>query len=265
MVNCKCIQPLKIVYGMPILLTIKLIPRSNNVETIKTNQISNFHNVLKKKLKEISSNISVEFIGMFECKSDSRDYYLSVMIIRSSPGNDTKVVIRPFLEYLDSTRKQEKIVFKQTTYSVRLTSRIRLWTVYNSTKTIFNMRDLESTLQNRTWLFSTDDMRVMWLFSTEKLQKAYYQRYQVLSPLLYCRQVQLNDTEFEDTEDRLITHTARKITLWYYRYTSPSTARVCADQYINDSARNLGTKLGHTKLCLFLLLTIVCGTYLNQN
>ena len=261
MVECECIQPFKIVYGMPILLTIKLTPRSNNVETIKTNQISNFHNVLKKKLKEISSNISVEFIGMFECKSDSGDYYLSVMIVRSSPGNDTKVVIKPFIEYLDSTRKQDKIVFKQTTYSVRLTSRIRLWTVYNLTKTIYNMRDLESTLQNRTWLFSTDNILVTWLFSTEKLQKAYYQKYQVLSPLLYCRQVQLNDTEFEETEERLTTRSARQMTS-YFRYTSPSTVRVCADQYINERASNFGTKVGHTKLCLFFIASIVCGTYL---
>ena len=250
MVNCKCTHPFKGVYGMRILLTIKLIPRSGDLTTLKTKQITNFNNALEKILYTITENIFIDFIGLFECHADSGDYYLFFVVVRSHPGYDTKEVIEPFLGYLDNKGKvMEMVDNKRSTYEVRLTSRIRLWNTYNDTSYSLNFRDLESTVQNYSTLFSTD-----------ALLDAYYQVFQVLSPLLYCKQIQLNDTEFEETDGQLTTlRTTRKITISYYHHSSPSTVRVCVDQYIN---KNIGIRVGHSNFYLYVLLVIRFGAFL---
>ena len=255
MVNCHCIQPFKTVLGMPILLTIKVIPRAGQLETLTTSQITKYHNTLKKILHTISENISVEPIGLLECKADAAEYYLSLAVVRSLPGHDTKEMIKPFLDYLDNKQRKIEMVLKQTTYSVRLTSRVRLWALYNLGNGLedrLNFRDLESTVQNYTVLFETND-----------LLKAYDQKFQVVSPLLYCMQIRLNNTEFEETGGQLTTlHTSRKISLSYYHRTSPSTVQVCADEYMKKSDKNVGMKVSHAKFYLFTLLGFSCWALL---
>ena len=249
MVNCKCKQPFKGVYGMRILLTIKLIPRSGYLTTLKTKQIANFNNALEESLHTITENIFIDLIGLFECHADFGDYYLFFVVVRSHPGYDTKEVIEPFLDYMDNKRKViEMVDNKQSTYEVRLTSRIRLWNTYNYTSYSLNFRDLESTVQNYSTIFSTD-----------ALLDAYYQEFQVLSPLLYCMQVQLNENEFEETDGQLTTlRTTRKTTISYYHRTSPSTVRVCEDQYIN---KNIGIRVSHSNFYLYVLLVFGCGAF----
>ena len=250
MVDCRCIQPFKMLFGMPVLLTIKLIPRSGHLETLTTNQITKFRNTLKKTLHTISENIYVESVSLLECKSDAGKYFLSLAVVRSIPEYDTKEMLKPFLDHLDNNRRKVEMVIKQTTYSVRLTSRVRLWKNYTDYSN--NLRDLESTVQSQTLLLAEGN-----------LHKVYDQRYQILSPLLYCMQIRLNDTEFEETDGQLITlHTARKITLYYYHRTSPSTVQVCADKYMKKSNKNTGMKVSHSKFNLFILLIFRCWVLL---
>ena len=163
-------------------------------------------------------------------------------------------MIEPFLHYLDNKRKME-MNLKQTIYSVRLSSRIRLWTWFNHgniNEHRLNFRDLESTVQNHSILFESND-----------ISKAYDQKFQVLSPLIYCMQIQLNDTEFEEQDEQLTTlRTSKKIRISYYRRTSTSTVRVCVGQYMNKRASNIGMKVRHSKLYLYVLLMIRCGQLL---
>ena len=55
------------------------------------------------------------------------------------------------------------------------------------------LQDLESKIRNQTELFSKPDTML-----------AYRQNFQMLSPLLYCNQIQLNDTDVDVTDDGLI-------------------------------------------------------------
>ena len=250
MVECHCIQPFKMVFRMPVLLTIKLVPRAGFLETITTRQITKYQNTLKKTLHTISENISVELIGLLECKADKEEYYLSLTVVRSVSGHDTKETIKPFLNYLDNKRRKIEMVVNQTTYSVRLTSRFRLWIWSNSTFSSYNQMDLDSTIQSHRLLLANPGM----------ITKAYSQRkFQVLSPLLYCTQIQLNNTEFEEKGDRLTTlRTSRKITLSYYHRTSPSTVQVCVDEYLKKSDKNTGTKVNYSKFYQYSLLIYRC-------
>ena len=250
MVECHCIHPFKMVFGMPVLLTIKLVPRDGLLETHTTRLITKYHNTLKKTLHTISENISVELIGLLECKADAEEYYLSLAVVQSLSGHDTKETIKPFLNYLDNKRRKIEMVVNQTTYSVRLTSRFRLWIWSNGTFASYIQRDLDSTIQSHTVLFS----------NRSEMDKVYAQnKFQVLSPLLYCTQIQLNNTEFEEKGDRLTTlRTPRNITISYYRRTSPSTVQVCVDEYLKKSDKNTRTKVNYSKFYLFSLLIYRC-------
>ena len=254
MVDCQCIRPFKMVFGIPMLLTVKLIPKSGYLQTLATKQIPKYHDTLKKTLHAISANVSIEFIGLFECKADPEDYFLSLAVVRSNPGHDTKEVIKPFLNYLDNKGKMEMVVNRKT-YSVKLTSRIRLWTwnnLRNMNEHHSTFLDIESTVQNHSILFENND-----------ITRAYDQKFQVLSPLLYCMQIQLDDTEFEVKGEQLTTlRTAGKITITYYRRTSASTVRVCTDQYLNKEASNIGIKVSHSKVYIYVLLMIRYGSLL---
>ena len=99
----------------------------------------------------------------------------------------------------------------------------------------FNFADLETKVHNHTILFSTDN-----------LYKVYDQSFQILSPLLYCRQLQLNDSEFVEEDEQLTTLlTPKNITLIYYIRVSPSEVRVCADYYMDASHHNAGNNVRH--------------------
>ena len=77
-----------------------------------------------------------------------------------------------------------------------------------------NLAELDSEVQNPTELYSNSD-----------IFKAYTQDFQVLSPLLYCMQIQLNTTECDEKNGRLIADVAsRKIAFTYYRRVPPSMA-----------------------------------------
>ena len=247
MVNCHCVQPLKMIFGMPVLLTIKLKPTHGYwVETPTANQITRYHNTLKEILLKISESIRVEFIGLLECVADAGEYFLSLALVRSLPGYDTKETMKPFLDYLDESRRNITMVVKQTTYSVRLTSRVRLWA--NRTDNQMHLDDLETPVQSK-----------MTLFESYRYYEAYLQLFQVLSPLLYCRQVQLNNTEVEEKGGQLTTlRTHRKITLSYYHRTPLSTFQVCADHYIKGNDKSIGTAVGPEML---FLLVIVSGGF----
>ena len=105
LIGCRCIQPLQ-VYGMPVLLTIKVIPISGHVTTPAKKETQMYQSTLNETLHTIS---------------------LSIVLIRSQPGQDTKKTMKPFLDSLADDKKLE-MHFKQMTYLVKLTSRIRLWT-----------------------------------------------------------------------------------------------------------------------------------------
>ena len=221
---------------MPVLLTIKLIPKAHRLGTFSANQIPKYRNTLKNVLQEISMNISVDLIGLLECKANASEYYLSLVVVRSLPGFDTKEMIKPFLDYLDNKQQNIQMVVKQRTYIVQLTSRIRLWAWKESDYT--DLRDIDYRV-----LRDIDSPGLIYnvLFESNDFRRAFEQVYQLLSPLLYCRQVQLNDTEYKEHDGHVTILTfSREITLSYYHRMTPTTVHVCMDHYIeknNSSAR----------------------------
>ena len=101
---------------------------------------------------------------------------------------------------------------------------MRLWMQETDDRQYKILQDLESKIRNQTELFSKPDTML-----------AYRQNFQSLSPLLYCNQIQLNDTDVDVTDDELIVVTpTRKIKITYFRHVPPSMVQFCADRYIED-------------------------------
>ena len=221
MVGCRCVQLIKPISGMPILLTIKVIPRDGHLTALDDKQISKVHVALRKRMREISENISIDFISMYEIKTDQQEYFLSLAVARSFPGNDTKDTMKPFLDYLD--KNPFEIAYKRNSFYGKLTSRVRVWEQGYGGPETRRLQDLESAIRNQTELFSKADTAL-----------AFRQKIQALSPLLYCMQIQLNDTEFDERDDGLIVGiSSGNIKISNYRLVTPSLVRVCTDSYIN--------------------------------
>ena len=253
MVNCRCIQPFKRIYGMAVLLAIKLIPRANRLPTFASSQIQKYRKSLKKILHGISENITVDLIGLLECKANASEYYLSLVIVRSLPGFDTKQAIRPFIEYLDNKRRNVRIVVAQRTFTFHLTSRVRLWAWNDPEKDILlsDLRDLDVPLLSHNVLFKSNGF-----------EEVFDQVYQVLSPLLYCPQIQLNNTEFEEHDGYvIILGTSRDLTLSYYRRTSQTTIQVCVDHYMRKSGKSAVVKISHSTFCIFIVWILLWAVF----
>ena len=219
--GCRCVQLIKPLSGMPILFTIKMIPRDGHLTALDDNQIPKVRTSLRKRMRDISENISIDFITMYGIKTGLQEYFLFLAVVRSFPDNDTKDTMKPFLEYLDKQRFE--IAYQRNSYYGKLTSRVRLWEQKNGTGWYQILQDLESKIREQKEIISNPGTAA-----------AYGQKFQTFSPLLYCNQIQLNDTDFEVRDDGLFVVTnSRKIELPYFRLVSPSLVRICADRYLN--------------------------------
>ena len=70
MIGCHCVQLMKPLSGMPIFLTIKVIPQDGNLTALDDKQISKVHASLREQMRDISENISVDFICIYEIKTE---------------------------------------------------------------------------------------------------------------------------------------------------------------------------------------------------
>ena len=160
MMGCHCVQLMKPLSGMPIVLTIKVIPQDGNLTALDDKQITKVHVSLRKQMHHISENISVDFLSMYEIKTELEDYFLSLVIVRSNPSHDTKDTMKPFLDYLDQNRF--KLANKPDSYYGKLTSRVRLWEQGQCGPAYRRLQDLESAIRDQKELFDKPDLELVY-------------------------------------------------------------------------------------------------------
>lgn len=228
LVGCECVQPMKNMSGLPVLLALKVVPvkvqqslskvRENVPQTFQTYNIA-----LKAILENTFDHMKTGIAATFKRETDDVQYYISLTKVLVNSGYDTKCVIKPFLQYLDSERH---LVFQSdgTKFSVKLTSRIALWPeAYpkgNTTEFIFKIRELG---------MANTDLTLVHIPNKKYLAEPY----QIFSPLLFCVQVQLNETEFLEADGFIIIkNTSPKVSIPYYYRMSASQVRVCAEHYL---------------------------------
>ena len=237
---------MKILSGMPVLLHLKVVPESGHITRMARVRKRRYNSALIKILQKVADEITADVVATFKQETEAEENFLSFAIVRSKPDHDTKQAVKPFLDYLDNTRELEMQSGKMT-HSVRFTSRVRLWTEMDETRipytTIERLEDLDLGVQDPPLLYSKPTFR-----------NIYYQIYQVLSPLIYCPQIQLNRNEFIEKDVYLVINTTTsKISLPYYYYINMTDARVCANHYLRQP-KNIGAKFDNLRYYIIVML-----------
>ena len=227
--ECRCQQPMKILSGMLVQLGLRIVPEGQPKRDIADIEIRALHVAVKKGLYKLVPNVSVDIFATFKQETESNTYFIIAVRVSSKYGHDTKPTMRPFLRYLDSSEKL-KIKIKKSQFSLELTLGVRFWMDTG----IYRCKDYGAVNNTQMLLYQNDTLG-------PQSQTAYYQ---VLSPLMYCLQVELVSGEFEEIDGVVtINNTSPPLSVNdYYRVSreTPAPIRICADTYfqkINSAQR----------------------------
>lgn len=213
--------------GIPILLTFKVTPANGYAIPTKFSvntpqEISRYQTTLQTFLEETFDYITAEIAATFKQKTDLEQYFISFTKIISKPGHDTKYTIKPFLKYLDS-EKQLSLQINGTKFSVGLTSRMLIWH-----EVIGEPRSILVSFKTQELDTNNPDMMLVHLTNQQSLVRPY----QIFSPLLFCIQMQLKETEILEKDGFVAINIASpKFSVPYYYHVNATEVRVCVDHY----------------------------------
>ena len=228
-VVCECFPALQNYSGMPILMKVKLTSKLNTNVTLNERQLKQLQTALTQKVEVEAKHSSAEVILTYRQENIRVPSYLSILIMRTDPGHDTKTTLASLMKYLDTDEELE-VRARQVPFSAVLTTRIALWSeeVHATNKLTFQVRDMKSPSITFANIYTNDKTRL-------EIRRG---QYQVLSRLLYCTQVQLNNAEYFERSGLIIVNvTSQQFAISDY-YKIPPTreqVRVCADEYLKVS------------------------------
>ena len=231
---------------MQILLTFKVKTKNGiNVHMTRSN-LNGYHDAIHEAIHETSAHTIAEICATYRKDSDEGNF-VSLALVHSKHGWDTKQAMKPFMKYLD-TKHYMRIGPRGETYDVTLSSRMMVHYGFNADigENEFTVSDLEFKDQSFAMIYSntTAFTRLRHLVGVRK--------YQVLSPLLYCRQIQFEVPEFflEDGHV-IINRTSHNVSVQHYYMMDPNHVRICASDYIHKSV-NLSSKPSYP-LCMYFV------------
>ena len=234
---------------MPVYLNLKVTTKSGNIFTLTDQQIRKFHTALKEVLRKTISNITAEVVATFIQEKVARSYYICIVVVRTKKDFDTKETLKPLLPFLDTSRSLEFSSIKNK-YVVYFLTRILLRVSQNLDTELGTMKleveDLNEEVNNLTLIYS--NVEFMKSIKTEAIQ--------VLSPLVYCKQVQLDDDEFIQERGKIIIISNMK-NVWDFYLVAAAQVRICADQYLAEKAASVMTVAFESNT-----LTVVCLVFL---
>lgn len=240
---------------MPILLTLKIYPNSDQPTTTDTH-IGKYNQALINALLDMAKNVTAEIVATFKQETDGGHHYLSIAIVRSNPGCDTKQAIEQYMRYLDNERQLEMRI-NHATYAINVISRVLTWVeeTINGPK-LFKAKEIDVSGYKQTRVY----------FNEKYLQNRLFLAgvYQVLSPLLFCMQVELNDKEYFEKDFRLwVNISSPAFSVPYHYRVAPDRVRVCVNHYfrrLTESAGNVHNGYGYLFYTLISFIAVVVAT-----
>ena len=227
--GCECFQPFQNFSGLPVLLKMTITTGMDQTDLLTDTQLRKLRTALTKTIESTAEHSTAEIITMFQQENTSNQYYLCEVIVRSDPGHDTKLTMKPLLKYLDTGDKLDVNVGKFV-LSAALTSKVVFWTEKKKTTNEWKPKahDMEVPTSKFKQIYDNDAIEV---HSEIRLGVN-----QVLSRLLYCTQLQLNDTEYFERSGLIIVNvTVPRFSVSDYYKISSTEVRVCADEYLRAS------------------------------
>ena len=223
--GCHCIQPFRQLSGMPVVLMAKVTSRQDGPDSLTSGQLRKLHTALEKALEAIAVNTTLKIATTLQLENATSLTYLCIAIAYSDQGTDTKLAMRPFLRYLDTDEVLGLNVGKPHLSAI-LTTNARIWTEADGIWGTFKACCLDQRPNQLVQVYVNKDV-----VNSDNIG---YGIYQPMSRLLYCKQVELNQTEHSITYSGIliINATEPMIAISDYHPVSASRVRVCADMYI---------------------------------
>ena len=242
-------QPLKRLSGMSVYLKLKVTTKSGNIFSPADQQISKLHTALKKVLLKTISNITAEVVATFRQEKVARSYYLCIVVVRTKKDLDTKETLKPLLPFLDTSRSLEFSRIKNK-FVVYFLTRILLRVSQNLNPELgtikLEVEDLNEEVNNLTLIYS----------NVEFMKSMKAEAIQVLSPLVYCKQVQLDEDEFIQERGKIII-TSNMKNVWDFYLVAAAQVRICADQYLAEKAASVMTVAFESSTLIVLSLVFL--------
>ena len=238
--SCHCIQPFTQLSGMPVALMVKVTSRKDGSDSLTSGQLRKLHTTLENSLEAIAVNTTAEIATTLYVQQENATSltYLTIVIAYSDWGTDTKLAMRPFLRYLDTDEVLDLNIGKLHLSAI-LTTNARLWTEFDGVRGTFKACCLDQQPNQLVEVYANKDV-------VNSGNNIGYGIYQPMSRLLYCKQVELNQTEHCITDSGIlyINATEPMIATSDYHSVSESQVRVCADVYVPKASRKAKTSVG---------------------
>ena len=222
--GCHCIQPFRQLSGMPVAIMVKVTTHQDVPNSLTSVQLRKIHTALEKALEATAANTTAKIATTLQQENATSLTYLCIVIVYSDLGTDTKLAMRPFLKYLDIDEVLRLRVDKLH-LSATLTTNARVWIEHN--QGFFKACCLDQQPNRLVTVYANMDV-----VNSGQIGEGIYQP---MSRLLYCKQVELNQTEHCITDSGIINInvTEPMIAVSDYRPVSASCVRVCADMYVS--------------------------------
>ena len=246
---------------MPVAIMVKVTSRQNGPDSLTSGQLRKLHTALENVLEAIAVNTTATIATTLQQENTTSLTYLCIAIAYSDLGTDTKLAMRPFLEYLDKDKFVE-LSDGKLELSASLTTNARLWTEWEVNWGTFRACCLDQRPNQLVQVYADKDV-----VSSSQIGRGVYQP---MSRLLYCKQVELDETEHYITDSGIVNINVTKpmIAISDYRPVSASRIRVCADVYVPKTPENGKGSMGVFCACLvevmiLSLLSVVVTCIIN--
>ena len=249
--GCHCIQPFRQLSGMPVAIMVKVTTHQDVPVSLTSWQLIKLHSALEKALEAIAVHTSAKIASTLQQENATTLTYLCIAIAYSDLGTDTKLAMSPFLKYLD-TGEVLRLRVDKLNLSAVLTTNARLWIEHN--QGFFKACCLDQQTNRLVPVYANMDV-----VNSGRIGEGIYQP---MSRLLYCKQVELNQTEHCITESSIvnINVTEPMIAVSDYHPVSASRVRVCADMYVGSMGALCGCSV---EVMIISLVSMVVTCMMN--
>lgn len=216
---CGCVPFALNVTGISVAL--KLVVKEVRGKKIPTSagSIKRMASALAKTLTEKCDGLRVDIAAVFMYQSSEDERLWCIARVYTIQGYDTKSSVRNLADHLEGPPFSQ-LTFANNVIEIRLSNNISFWRDINrdlAAKDLFNNATLKLLYQNEAMNDRTYGLSL----------------YQELSPLLFCKQVQLNESQFSE-RDGIVTLNVSSVVYdtVNFCHVTQSQIRICAAEFL---------------------------------
>ena len=215
---------------MRVLLKLKVWTTAGNA--LPTSEANELGVALQNAIQKAYANISVNVFAIFKHEDTSKLDHVYIATAKTIKNYDMKNSFRSLAQHLDGPPFLKGTQGKLK-YSLELSNRVGVWlgrAPDANTKPYFEIRATDLMTQHElTRIYQND----------EAVEEVWRSNFQELSPLLYCKLVQLREDEYKQ-RNGMVTLMAFNGSLEIrstpnYFHVTTNEIRVCANEYIRPS------------------------------